>query len=569
MMQATVFLAAFLYFAMCGANIVQDRDYWYEMGRAAVLRRAGSRTGERFARAKNVVFLVADGLGVTTNTAARVYKGQKHGATGEEASLAWDNFPALAMTKTYNLDAQIGESSACATALLCGVKANFETVGLDVNGRFGNCASSLKSRVDSLIAWAQQEGKATGLVTNTRVTHATPAAAYAHSASRYWEDDAKIPPQSRRSCKDIARQLVEDEPGRNINVVFGGGRRHWMPKVANDPEQEKEEGRRLDGRNLIEDWLRDKKRRGIRAQYVWNKEQMDKVDPKSVDHILGLFAYSHMDFEADRDKSPKGDPSLAEMTKKALSILQKNSKGFFLLVESGRIDHAHHYNNPFRALDETLVLEEALLSVLESVDQSETLIVVTSDHSHVLTMGGLATPRGNPIFGTDTKVSDVDGLPYWTLLYGNGPGYTSPRAVPANLTGAEKNSVHSSAVPRQWATHGGEDVPVMAQGPLDTALFSGTMDQTVIAHAIAYAACYNNYTYRCNVNFTTPQVAKTQNCPPEENSVTKGKARGGRGGIVLASSVMSEDGSAPASASSGARLLTSAGALFLMLTAIT
>ncbi|KAK9511991.1 hypothetical protein O3M35_000538 [Rhynocoris fuscipes] len=116
-------------------------------------------------------------------------------------------------------------------------------------------------------------------------------------------------------------------------------------------------------------------------------------------YVSGLFAYSHMDFEADRDKSPKGDPSLAEMTKKALSILQKNPKGFFLLVESGRIDHAHHYNNPYRALDETLVLEEALLAVLEAVDQSETLIVVTSDHSHVLTMGGLATPRGNPIFG--------------------------------------------------------------------------------------------------------------------------------------------------------------------------
>ncbi|KAK9511994.1 hypothetical protein O3M35_000541 [Rhynocoris fuscipes] len=124
----------------------------------------------------------------------------------------------LILLQTYNLDAQIGESSACATALLCGVKANFETVGLDINGKFSNCASSFKSRVDSLIDWAQHEGKATGLVTNTRVTHATPAAAYAHSASRYWEDDAKIPPLSRRSCKDIARQLVEDEPGRNINV---------------------------------------------------------------------------------------------------------------------------------------------------------------------------------------------------------------------------------------------------------------------------------------------------------------------------------------------------------------
>ncbi|KAL1141018.1 hypothetical protein AAG570_000944, partial [Ranatra chinensis] len=266
-------------------------------------------------------------------------------------------------------------------------------------------------------------------------------------------------------------------------VVLGGGRRHWLPKVARDPEDADEEGRRLDGRNLIEDWLRDKKRRNIRANYVWNRQQLLETDPKKVDHLLGLFAYSHMDFEADRDKSAKGDPSLAEMTKKALSILQKNPKGFFLLVESGRIDHAHHYNNPFRALDETLVLEEAVLAVLAAVDQSETLIVVTSDHSHVLTMGGLATPRGNSIFGTDSKVSDVDGLPYWT--------------------------VHGAAAPRQWATHGGEDVPALAHGPLDTALFSGTVDQTVVAHAIAFAACLPPYTYRCNNN-ATARNEKTQ-----------------------------------------------------------
>ncbi|XP_066906224.1 alkaline phosphatase, tissue-nonspecific isozyme, partial [Halyomorpha halys] len=215
-----------------------------------------------------------------------------------------------------------------------------------------------------------------------------------------------------------------------------------------------------------------------------------------------LFAYSHMDFEADRDKTSKGDPSLAEMTKKALGILQRNPNGFFLLVESGRIDHAHHYNNPFRALDETLVLEEALLAVMEAVDLSDTLIVVTSDHSHVLTMGGLATPRGNPIFGADTKPSDVDGLGYWTLLYGNGPGYSSPRTVPGNQTA--KNAVHGSAAPRQWATHGGEDVPAMATGPLARQLFSGTMDQTVIAHAIAFAGCLPPYAARCVLNQTAP-----------------------------------------------------------------
>ncbi|KAG8318797.1 hypothetical protein J6590_105548 [Homalodisca vitripennis] len=106
-----------------------------------------------------------------------------------------------------------------------------------------------------------------------------------------------------------------------------------------------------------------------------------------------------MEFEAERDQRSTGDPSLAEMTTKALKILMKNPNGFFLFVESGRIDHAHHYNNPYRALDETLVLDDTVLTVLSTVNLSDTLLVLTSDHSHVLTLGGLATPRGNPILG--------------------------------------------------------------------------------------------------------------------------------------------------------------------------
>ncbi|KAJ3664703.1 hypothetical protein Zmor_000251 [Zophobas morio] len=250
------------------------------------------------------------------------------------------------------------------------------------------------------------ERKSTGIVTNTRITHATPAALYGHSPSRYWEDDSKVPPASRKSCKDLARQLIENDPGRNINVLLGGGRRHWLPKVAHDPEQTKDEGRRLDGRNLIDDWARDKKKRGLKAEYVWNKGQLDKINPNQVDYLLGLFAYSHMDFEADRDPGPTGDPSLADMTRSALSILLKNPKGFFLFVEGGRIDHAHHYNNAYRALDETLAMETALLAALALINPTETLIVVTSDHSHVLTMGGQATPRGHPILDVTYRPSE-------------------------------------------------------------------------------------------------------------------------------------------------------------------
>jgi alkaline phosphatase len=73
----------------------------------------------------------------------------------------------------------------------------------------------------------------------------------------------------------------------SVQVVLGGGRRHWLPKVARDPEPPGEEGRRLDGRNLINDWLREKKRRGLRAEYVWNRADMERVDPRRVDHLLG------------------------------------------------------------------------------------------------------------------------------------------------------------------------------------------------------------------------------------------------------------------------------------------
>ncbi|KAH1021324.1 hypothetical protein HUJ04_010855 [Dendroctonus ponderosae] len=209
------------------------------------------------------------------------------------------------------------------------------------------------------------------------------------------------------------------------------------------------------------------------------------------------------------------------------------------LFAGGRIDHAHHYNNAYRALDETLAMETAVLAALAMVNPTETLIVVTSDHSHVLTLGGQATPRGHPILGPDSKVSDVDGQPYTTLLYGNGPGFATPRIVPMNTSSAmeDKNQVHGSAVPRQWGTHAGEDVPVYALGPLATTLFAGTFDQSYIPHAIAYSACLGEHRLRCQGldNFvSTPPHNCTSNGEASGNSVN-GQP------IAVASSVMADD----------------------------
>lgn len=143
------------------------------------------------------------------------------------------------------------------------------------------------------------------------------------------------------------------------------------------------------------------------------------------------------------------------------------------------------------------------------------------------------------ISGPDSKVSDVDGQPYTTILYGNGPGYATPRIIPMNTTTAseDRNQVHSSAVPRQWATHGGEDVPVYALGPLATTLFTGTFDQSYIPHAIAYSACLGEHRLRCQGldNYTAPQVATC--VAPEVSSVSAGAP------VVIASSVMADDGS--------------------------
>ncbi|XP_015926819.1 alkaline phosphatase, tissue-nonspecific isozyme-like [Parasteatoda tepidariorum] len=468
---------------------LQDRWYWYQQAKNQLLRNLEDDRNYNVAR--NIILFIGDGMGMTTVTTARILRGQKRGQTGEENELAFDKFGYIALAKTYNTDSQVGDSGACATALLCGVKGRFETVGLDDTGTYEKCESSLKARIPCLADWAQAEGKATGLVTTTRVTHATPAAMYGHSPSRYWESDSKIPVEDRKLCKDIARQLVENDPGRNINVILGGGRSHFLPVKEEGSEILSDMGRREDGQNLIDSWQHDKKTRRLKYRYVSNKKEFDKVDPRSTDYLLGLFNYGHMSYEADRDAGPEGEPSLAEMTKKAIQILQKNARGYFLMVEGGRIDHSHHFNNAHRALTDTLALEDAVIVALNMTKSDDTLIVVTSDHSHVFAFGG-NPKRGNPILGLDSKLSDVDNMPYTTLLYANGPGYKRDSETGReNLTGTnteEMNYVQQSAVPRRWDTHGGEDVPVYAHGPMSH-LFRGVLEQTYVPHAMAYAAC--------------------------------------------------------------------------------
>ncbi|KAK3599101.1 hypothetical protein CHS0354_016358 [Potamilus streckersoni] len=450
--------------------------------------------------AKNVIMFLGDGMGVATVTAARIYKGQLNGNPGEETVLSFEEFPNLGLAKTYNIDRQTPDSAATATAYLCGVKGNYATLGVDPTVPRSDCIAQKGREVTSILDWSKTVGKSVGIVTTSRITHASPAALYAHTAERDWEGDADMEGVDG-DCKDIAYQLIYDNA--DIEVLLGGGRRHFMLKNQTDPETGKIDSnkQRKDGRDLIKAWAADKDARNKFHTYVWNKEQFDNVDPRNTDYLLGLFEPSHMQYELERDKSGNGEPSLAEMTQKAIQILQKNEKGFFLFVEGARIDHAHHDTLPKKALDEVVALDAAVQMAMKLTNEMDTLIVVTADHSHVFNIAGYPY-RGNNILGLVDPISEelgpMDGMPYTTLIYGNGPNYSNGNRT--NLTGVDtthKDFVFSSAVPMADETHGAEEVAIYARGPM-AHLFQRTHEQNYIPHVMAYASCVGEYVTDCD-----------------------------------------------------------------------
>ncbi|XP_061072507.1 alkaline phosphatase, tissue-nonspecific isozyme [Conger conger] len=453
--------------------------------------------------AKNIVLFLGDGMGITTMTAARILKGQLQNRTGEETVMTMDTFPHLGLVKVYCVDFQIPDSAATGTAYLCGVKSNLNTVGVNAAARNGVCRTQKGNEVTSILKWAKDAGKSVGIVTTTRVQHATPASSYAHSASRKWYTDADMPTAAKRDgCTDIASQLLNNT---DINVIIGGGRKYMTPKNTFDPEYPTDAtagGQRTDGRNLISEWLKMKE--GKVAHYVWNRTDFDAVDPETTDYLMALFEPGDMRFEVDRD--PAMDPSITETTEKAIRILRKNPKGFFLLVEGGRIDQGHHQSRASMALHETVSLDNAVARALELTGEEDTLTLVTADHSHSLSFNGYPF-RGNsilgksPLFGSDT-------LPFTTLMYGNGPGHKIVNGKRPDIrkinTGA-KDYVQQAAAPLASETHGGEDVAVMARGPMSH-LFHGIQEQSYIPYALAYAACIGQDQGHCPAQQPEPSA---------------------------------------------------------------
>ncbi len=453
---------------------------------AAAVLAAAAAPALAAGEAKNVIFFLGDGMGPVDVTASRIYQ------YGEAGNLTMGTLPRTARVKTYSLDAQTTDSAPSMAAYTTGVKMRNEVLAMDANTRaiapgkdpvtgvpnaVNNCpASGNGASVPTILEQATAKGKATGVVSTARLTHATPAATYAHVCHRDTE-------------YEIARQAVPGGAGFNsalgngVDVLLGGISYFWRPYNAQTTPRG-----RPDGRNLVAE---------LQARGYAYVNDRDGLNAAPAGKVIGLFdqalAQGHMSYELDRD--PAKEPSITEMTVKAIDLLSKNPNGYYLMVEGGRIDHALHGTNAKRALADTIAFDDAIKAALAKVDLSNTLIVVTADHDHTMAFNGYSH-LGNDILGkvTDAKTKALqkaaDGKPFTTLVFGNGGGPRKPvRDDLSNVDTTDKEYLQEVAIPLGSPgaeTHGGGDVMLFATGA-GSNVFKGTIDNTRVYSLVRQA----------------------------------------------------------------------------------
>jgi alkaline phosphatase len=431
--------------------------------------------------AKNVIFFLGDGMGPTVITAARIYKAK------EEGLLNFERIERVARIKTYSQDAQTTDSAPSMGSYMTGVKIQNEVISMSSDTRasapkkdaHGNltidtCAAGNGAPAPTILELAKAHGMAVGAITTTEATHATPASTYAHSCHR-------------NSGYAIAVQAVPGGAGYNaalgdgLDVLMGGGRHHFTPYNAqNNPKG------RADGRDLLAEFAAH--------GYTVATDRAQMAEAKPGRKFVGLYAkQDHLAYELERSaRNPRGEaatqPSLSEMTDKAISLLSANSAGFFLMVEGGKIDHALHDSNVKNALVDLIAFDDAIQTAIDRMARLDpglhnTLIVVTADHDHTLAFNG--TPlRGNPVLdivrGVDgAPARDADGHSYTTLTFGNGPNRPSDRADVASDTALADGYHQETGIRLRGESHGGGDVKLYAIGAGAQA-FKGTLENTKV-----------------------------------------------------------------------------------------
>ncbi|KAH8300168.1 hypothetical protein KR044_011069, partial [Drosophila immigrans] len=463
----------------------KDPQFWYNMAYEEIAKKL-ELPQPNAKRAKNIILFLGDGMSLSTVAAARILKGQRQGNTGEESSLSFERFPHTGLSRTYCSNAQVPDSACTATAYLCGVKTNIVEIGVSAAVNYNNCTASQDpaNRLTSIAEWAQNAGKSTGIVTTTSLTHASPSGAYAKTANRLWECDTDVASYGLDSsqCVDMATQLITQVPGKNFEVMFGGGFGKFLPSTIKDLHGNA--GERSDGVNLLSRW---------QAQHpggvlVSNRKQLLSVDVSSVSSIIGLFQSQLMKFHLEADETYQ--PTLSELTEVTIKKLSQNKNGYFAFIEGGLIDYGNHQNRAGYALDEALEFEKAIQLARDMTDIEDTLIVVTSDHGHTLTIAGYPG-RGTPILGLNQHDNDLNGVKYSVLNYAVGPNnYLDNEGKRIDLSDqiGGNDFVFPSYIQNTQGTHSGEDVGIFASGP-QSHLFTGVMQQHMIPHLMAYAAC--------------------------------------------------------------------------------
>ncbi|NBC19184.1 MAG: alkaline phosphatase, partial [Bacteroidetes bacterium] len=317
-------------FSLFGHGLVLALLLWIFSAPDLTAQTAESTVAEATAESpRNIILFIADGCGPASYTMARDYRRYK----GLDAP-GLDQYQTGSI-RTFASNSRVTDSAAGATAFSAGVKTYNGAIAVD----------TLKRPVATILEAAEQRGKSTGLVATSRITHATPATFSAHVADRGEE-----------------AIIAEQQLGQGIEVLLGGGR-GWFRGRADD-------GWRDDGRNLMDE---------AASQGYTVVQTKAAFDDVMAPPLLGLFTDSHMAYEIDRD--PADEPSLAEMTTKAIDLLDDDRDGFFLMVEGSRIDHAGHGNDAAAHLHDILAFQDAVQAALRFADaDGETLVVVTSDH---------------------------------------------------------------------------------------------------------------------------------------------------------------------------------------------
>jgi alkaline phosphatase len=446
-------------------------------------------------RARNVIILIADGNGVGTNYATRLYMGQQEGGYGDDHVMHHETFPYLGLVKTYNVNSQTPDSAGTGTAMMTGVKTKIGVLGVDSDVVRGDCSTLPGNELANAAEVFTDLGREVGVVSTARITHATPAAAYAHSVDRNF---AATLPEGCDTQKTIAEQLLDAMAAGRVDVAMGGGRRNFISRNMTD--EEGDTGRRTDGRNLIEE------AREMGIAYAWNAETAMALPTDGSQPLLGLFEDSHMSYEADRTD----EPSLSRMAAIALETLEARAgdNGFFLQIEAGRVDHAQHATNLARTVTDGAEFVRTVRLVDEMTDEGDTLIIVTADHEHSFALNGYCG-RGSNILGLCMEINDEgvehtgepvladDGKPYTVAGFLNGPGSVLIRQPDGNYYGGrplvteeeatDLEYLQAALIPKRSESHSPEDVAVYAKGPF-AHLLEGTVEQNYIFHVMHHAA---------------------------------------------------------------------------------